>query len=183
VPPRHRGARPFTLLSSCYLSACSSCCDSFQSSFCFGWHRCSFCSDSSSSSSGSSPICSGPLHLVRCGCRPCFSCFFRRCRFQLRPWLSGGGWQRPSGQQPSATLSIAKLRLCARLCGTRSWCSSSPDPIHSSCRRRLPCSPSPKRAVPPHVVKHHASRSLLRCVRLSAAACWCKTTCHPVAWS
>jgi len=156
------------------MSECSSCC---------GFYRSSFCSGSSSSSSGSSPICSGFLHLVCCECRPCSSCFFRYCRLQLRLWLSGGAWQRPSGQQPSATLSIAKQRLCARLCAMRSWCSSSPDPIHSSCRRRLPCSPSPKRAVPPHVVRHHASRSLLRCVRLSAAACWCKTTCHPVAWS
>lgn len=164
------GGTPFRLLSRRQFSECSFCCGFFRSSFCYGLFRSSFC----------------------CGFRQCSFCFgssacssgfSRYCRFQLRLLLSAGEWQRPSAPLRSVTLWIAMQPPCARLSETHSWCSSCPDPIHSSCRRRLPCSPSPKRAVPPHVVRHHASRSLPRSVRLSAAACWCKTTCRPVAWS
>ena len=158
-----------------YLTECFSWYGFFRSSFGFGFRRSSSCYGLHRYSSCSSlrPAC--------CDCCS-FGCF-RHYRPQPRLLLSGGEWQHPFGQPPSATLSIAKRRPCARLCATNSWCPSFPDPIHSFCRRRLPCSPSPKRAVPPHVVRHHAPRSLLRCVRLSASACWCRTTYHPVAWS
>jgi hypothetical protein len=173
---------PFRVLKSgCFLSAYSFCCGFWQSSSCCGCQPRSFCSGLHPCSSGAKPICSSSVQLGCCDRRRCSSCFFRRCRFQLQPALSGGEWQRPSGRPRSETLSTATQRPCARLCATRSCCSSFPDPIHSSCRRRLPCSPSPTRAVPPHVVRHHASHSLPRCVRLSAAACWCKTTYRPVA--
>jgi hypothetical protein len=155
------GGTPFRLLSPRWFSGCSFCCGFFRSSFCCGSRQCSFCSGSSPSSSG----------------------FFRHCRFRLRLLLCAGEWRHPSALLRTARPSIARQRPCVRPYATRSWCSSFPDPIHSSYRRRLPYSPSPKRAVPPHVVRHHASRSLPRCVRLSAAACWCKTTCRPVAWS
>jgi hypothetical protein len=174
-------ARPFGLLYRCYLSACSFCCGFFQSSSCFGFHRRSFCFGLNPCSSGWSPTCFGLIRLVCCDCGLCSSGCFHRCRFQLRPLLSAAEWQRPSAQPPSGRLSIAKRRPFARLCATRSWCSSFPDQIHSSCRRRLPCSPSPKRAVPPRVVRHHGSRSLPRCARLSVSACPCKTTYRPVA--
>ena len=132
---------------------------------------------------GSSPICSEILRPACYGSRPCSSCFCRRCRFRPRLWLCDGRVAAPfraAAERDALTARAAPLRPLYANC---SCCSSFPNPIHSSCRRRLPCSPSPKRAVPPHVVRHHASRSLPRCVRLSAAACWCKTTCRPVAWS
>ncbi len=169
-------ARPLALSSSREFSGCSFCYDFFRSSFYDFRRRSFYCGFRPRSSCWIRICCFLCYDYRRCSCG-----FFRQRRFPLRPWLCACEWQLPSLLLLSARPSIERQRLCARLCATRSWCSSFPDPIHSSCRRRLPCSPSPKRAVPPHVVRHHASRSLPRCVRLSAAACWCKTTYRPVA--
>jgi hypothetical protein len=97
---------------------------------------------------------------------------------------SSSGWLWSSC---SLLLSDAGSRLpCERLPNARIWsssCSSVRVLTRSSSRHPLPCSPLPRPAAPPHVVRPRASHSLPRYARPSASACWCRLIYRLVAWS
>ena len=172
-------ARPLALCACAFSDWCSSCSGFFPcSSFC----RCSFGYDFPLHSCDSRSIRS-----LTCGeSLRCSSCCFHRCSCGQPLRLACVALRPLCGPRLSAMPWSANQSLRRPFCrpyARSSCCSSSRGPTHSSCRRRLPCSQSPRRAARPHGVRHHELRSPPRCARPSASACWCKTTYRLVAWS
>ena len=179
MPPRDMVTRPSALCACAFSDWCSSCSGFF---LCSSFRWCSFGYDFPLHSCDSRSI-----RQLTCGeSLRCSSCCFRRCSCGQPLRLASAALRHLCGPRLSAmpwSENRSPRRPFCRPYARSSCCSSSRGPTHSSCRRRLHCSQSPRRAAQPRGVRHHALRSPLRCARPYASAYSCTTTCRPVAWS